>query len=72
MPGVSWWGNLDGDAQLWILEHLGEVLPEDIAAQVCAAGGRLRRTTFLSSERIAYELRRRDAVEVLQGSRTAA
>lgn len=72
MSRVNWWGNLDRDAQLWILDHLGEVLPEDVAAQVCAAGGRLRRTTFLSSERIAYELRRRDAVGILQVSRAAA
>jgi hypothetical protein len=72
MSVMDWWSALDWETQDWISRHLGEVLPHDIAAQVAAAGGDLRRTHFLSPVQEAYRLRQRDTRQILHIAARAA
>ena len=60
-----WWDAIDRDSRHWIAEHLGEVLPVDVAASVNAAGGRLRETRFLDADRSAFRLQQRDVRRIL-------
>ncbi|HEY8318363.1 MAG TPA: hypothetical protein VIG76_05990 [Amnibacterium sp.] len=61
----TWWNAIDRESRHWIAEHLGEVLPVDVADSVDAAGGRLRETRFLDADRAAFRLQQRDVRGIL-------